>query len=128
MMEQIPSQNNEEKRSGQQNKALHKWLTLIANQLRERGLTMRQVQKAMEEYDTPVTMEQLKYDVWHKIQFALFRTQSTTELLKSQRQIDDIVDVMCPIFGKMGVVLPPFPSIEKLNLEQTYDNRAKRSS
>jgi hypothetical protein len=82
---------------------------------------MKQVQKAMESYDTPATMEALKEDVWKKIQFSLFRTTSTTELKKSERQIDDIIDVMCSIFGEMEVELPPFPSEENKNFNEVYN-------
>jgi predicted RNase H-like nuclease len=114
----------DEKRTLSQNDALHLWLTQIANLMRERGMTMRQVQKAMENYDAPVTMESLKEDVWKKIQFALFKTTSTKELKKSEKQIDDIVMTMVGIFSKPethNITLPPFPSLESKNFNETYN-------
>ena len=113
----------EEKRTLNQNDALHLWLTQISKLMREQGITMNQVQKAMENYDAPVTMEVLKEDVWKKIQFALFKTTSTKDLKKSEKQIDDIVDTMVGIFSKAethNLNLPPFPSLENKNFVDSY--------
>ena len=115
-------QNNEQLLTRQQQKSLHKWLTMISGQLIEQGYTMQEVMEQMRSYEIKPTPIALKENVWRPVQQAMFGTESTTKLLKSQKQIDDIIDVMCQIFGKMGVVCPPFPSKENQNFNEIYKN------
>ena len=106
----------------QQQKSLHKWLTMISEQLIARGHTMQQVMEQMKSYEIKPTMIALKEGVWKPVQEAMFGTTSTTELKKSEKQIDDIVDVLCKIFGEMGVVCPQFPSSDSKNFNEVYKN------
>jgi hypothetical protein len=111
----------EEKRTLSQNDALHLWLEKISKQLIEQGHTFQGVMEQMRSYEVKPTMLVLKEGVWKPVQKKMFGITSTKELLKSEKQIDDIVDVLCGIFGKMGVVCPPFPSQENKNFEETYN-------
>lgn len=112
-----------EQRSLSQNNSLHKWLTEIATLLNEQGKTMKEVMSAMREYEVKPTMHGLKENVWKPIQEAMFGTTSTTELKKSEKQIDDIIDVMTKIFAQIEVTLPPFPSEESRNFIEYYSKQ-----
>jgi hypothetical protein len=94
---------------------------MISKELNERGITMKQVMTSMKEYEIKPTMLGLKEGVWKPIQEAMFGTTSTKDLKKSEKQIDDIVDVMTKIFIPMEVTLPPFPSLEGKNFNETYN-------
>ena len=118
---------HKETRTLSQNDALHLWLTMISDQLIERGHTMQQVMEQMRSYEIKPTMIALKEGVWKPVQKSMFGIESTKDLLKSEKQIDDIVDVLCKIFGEMGVVCPPFPSCESKNQIETYDTFTKKN-
>ena len=115
------------KRTNQQNKSLHKWLTEIALLLREQGLTMKEVMEVMKEYEVKPTMHGLKENVWKPIQESMFGTTSTTELEKTG-QIDDVIDVMTKIMACMWITVPPFPSENEKSLTDTYGKRITRIS
>ena len=100
-----------ERLTRQQQKALYLWLSLVADELRNRGLDMR---KALIAPIIP-TKESVLEMIWRPIMQAYVGKKSTTQLLK-QKEIDEIVDIIKVMFMDMksDVVVPNFPSEEEL--------------
>ena len=101
----------QELRTENQNRALHLWLTQIADELNANGITAQQIfSKPVEHFWTP----ELVKEMWRKIQKAMFNERSTTKLKKTE-QIDKIVDVFTKMIAERAQIqCPPFPSIENL--------------
>ena len=66
------------KRSGPQNKALHKYCELLADALNDAGYDMKKTLKP--EIEIPWTKESVKNHLWRPIQHAMFDIDSTTEM------------------------------------------------
>jgi hypothetical protein len=98
-------------RTGQQNKALHLFFTIISEQLNEMGLEFHYFGLKGQELTTRYTPHVVKEFFWRPIQIALFDIKSTTKI--DTHQINDITDVIVKFFGEKGVVID-FPSIEGL--------------
>lgn len=105
-----PSDKKPIKRTGQQNRALHLWLTMLANELNEAGLSAQLVLKEkMELIWTPAMCKEL---LWRPAQRALFKKKSTTQLNK-QQEIDLIYNHLARHLGeKFGLEVPDFPTHE----------------
>jgi hypothetical protein len=96
-------------RTPNQNRALHGWLTSVADCLNDHGKDMRVVLKPS--VDIPWTGKAAKEYLWSPIQEAMFAIGSSTELETSE--VSQVVDmVSMHIAQKIGVTLPPFPSVE----------------
>lgn len=96
-------------RSLQQNKSLHKYFTLIAQELNELGQEFCYTGITGKELSIPYTMTLVKEVFWKEIQFTMFGTRSTTKL--DTTQMNQIIEVFSKFFAERGVVLE-FPSIE----------------
>lgn len=103
----------QEKRTAQQNKALHKYLELVSEELNEAGLTVQAVLAPGIELDW--TPELVKEILWRRTQQMLLGKRSTTELNK-QQEIDMIYDTINRLLSERFSDLPyiPFPSLEEL--------------
>jgi len=96
------------KRTPEQNKALHVFFKLLADELNGAGLDQRKVLKPSVSIDW--TPEAVKEQIWKPIQKALYNKQSTTELDK-QMEIDKIHETIMRHLGeKFGVEYIEFPS------------------
>lgn len=104
-----------EARTLQQNRALHKFFGLLAEELNKAGLDMKVVLKP--EVDIPWTAQMVKEFLWRPIQKAYIGKQSTTELEKV-KEIDEIYEILnrhlAQKFGEFGLENVPFPSLENL--------------
>jgi len=67
-----------EKRTIQQNKALHQYFRLLADELNLAGLDMKKILKP--EIDISWTPESVKEYLWRGIQTAMYQKRSTAEL------------------------------------------------
>jgi hypothetical protein len=93
-------------RTNAQNRALHKFFTLLADKLNEQGLDMKKVIKA-EIWWTP---EAVKKNLWKPVQEAKYGKASTADLEK-QMEIDAIHENLMEILGKnWGVEYIDFPN------------------
>jgi hypothetical protein len=93
-------------RTDSQNKALHKFFSLLSDKLNEQGLDMKKVIKA-EIWWTPSAV---KEKLWKPVMEAKYGKRSTTELEK-QMEIDAIHENLMEILGKnWGVEYIDFPS------------------
>jgi len=99
-----------EKRTSLQNRALHKYFELLAEALNDAGYDMRETIR--QDVDIPWTAETVKEYLWRKIQIAYLKKQSTTRLKK--KEIDKIYDVLNKVIGERTGVFVPFPCIDNL--------------
>jgi len=98
-------------RTSKQNRALHKYLSDLANELQAHGVTQKMFIDELKGWDVPITKEFLKY-IWKLKQKKMFLTDSTTKLETDQvSQVYDAVNMFTStVFG----VSTPFPSEEEL--------------
>ncbi len=100
-------------RTGQQNRALHQYFKLRAEQLNDLGLDMRTVLKP--EFNMDWNTYTVKEYIWKPFMKELYGKQSTRELSKLE-EIDNlhkhIERELGQKFGKMGVEYINFPSSE----------------
>lgn len=102
-------------RTSQQNKALHKFFTLLSNELNTKGLDVRKVAK--EGFHIWWTPEMVKEIIWRPFQKVKYGTDSTTFLTKHE-QIDAIhEDIMRNLGEKFGVDYIDFP----VDLQRQYE-------
>jgi hypothetical protein len=95
-------------RTPQQNKALHKYLELVAEEMNRNGITMQDVVKAIKRAEIRPTKESLKEVVWKPLQEIILAKKSTTELEKTE--IDEIYEVMNKWLGQEFEIHIPFPT------------------
>jgi len=101
---------DKEIRTIKQNRSLHLFCDLLANELNMAGLDMKTVLKP--EVDIPWTKTTVKEYIWRPIQIALTTKQSTTEIDTTEPSV--IWEVINRHIGeKFGVEIPPFPSEEQ---------------
>ncbi len=108
-------QNQEdEKRTLQQNRALHLWFTKLANALAAAGYDVKKTLR--QDVEIPWTPYMVKELLWRPVQKQMIGKDSTANLLK-KKEIDDIYDVINLHVGNRTGVHVPFPSIEELMYE-----------
>jgi len=78
-------------RTPQQNKAIHKYFSLVSDALNDAGLDMRAVLKA--DAELPWTPASVKTYIWKAVQDAMLDKESTTALTpKEVNEIYEVVD------------------------------------
>jgi len=97
---------NIDTRTLQQNKALHKWCDLIANQLNDSGLYVTDVLKM----ETQWSMSKVKENIFKPVVKQLYNKNSTTKLKKDE--FENIIDAIVKAFAQKGIVVPDFPNRE----------------
>lgn len=113
---EIEKETEEGNRTGQQNRGLHKFCSLLAEALNDAGKDMRVVLKP--EYSIPWDTMSVKKHIWKPIMHAMFDKESTTELNKTG-EIDKVHKVIMREMGeKHGIEYIPFPVDEKRQLEE----------
>lgn len=115
-MEQTPLNNNEERVTRQQQKAMHLWFSLLAETLEVSGLDLKQV-LTMYPVNISATKENVKEVIWRPVMKALYGKESTTELLKKE-EIDKVYETIARYFAEMGLEVPRFPSAEEMLIIQ----------
>lgn len=102
-----------EKRTIRQNKALHLFFRLLADEFNEHGLDQRKVLK--ETIDIPWTEKAVKEQIWKPIQKALLGIESTTDL--ERQEVDKVWDVINKNIGEKFGLYIPFPSDDPENYD-----------
>lgn len=98
------------KRTLKQNRSLHLFFRLLADELNIAGLDMKTVLKPS--VDISWTEQNIKEYIWRPIQDALLIKKSTTQLESSE--IDKVHQQIIRHLGKkFGVEVPAIPSIEQ---------------
>lgn len=101
-----------DKRTAKQNRALHKYFVLIAEELNELGLEFQFFGVKGKVLSSRYTPNTVKDFFWRPLQIALFNIESTKEL--NTKQMNEIIDVITKFFGDKGVYIE-FPNKEYLN-------------
>jgi len=97
----------ESQRTRQQNNALHKGFTMLAETLNDSGYDMKAV-LAVKEVDVPWTGELVKKVLYSGIMEAMTGKDSTADL--TTKEVSQVWEVLTRHLGdKLGVVCPPFP-------------------
>lgn len=95
-------------RTSLQNAALHKYFTLLAEELNLAGYDMKRTLKPSVEI--PWTPDSVKEFLWKPVQHAYLDKESTTEL--TTKEIDKVYDVLNRHLGETTGVTVVFPSKE----------------
>lgn len=97
-------------RTTQQNRALHKFLAMKAQQCRDAGIT---AQMAFNKTIELEMSDEMMKEIWRQVQKALYGKKSTTQLSK-QGEIDEVVEHLNRFFAGNDFNLPgiDFPSEE----------------
>ena len=103
-----PLQIPEEKRTTQQNKALHVYFELVAEALNSAGYDIPTILKKTR-IDIPWTKESAKELIWKTIQKSMYSKESTTQLSK-QQEIDKVYEVVNRFLATLKIESIPFPS------------------
>lgn len=98
-------------RTGQQNRAMHKYFELLAAALNEGGYNVQLVLK--EKIDIDWTGEIVKEILWRSAQKVILKKKSTTELDK-QEDITKVYDHLNRHISEKFGIHVPFPSHEDL--------------
>lgn len=96
------------KRTSLQNRSLHLYFRLLAEELNEAGYEMQKVLKV----DIPWTEKTVKEVLWRPLQEAYQLEKSTTKL--STKDIDKIYDTLNRVIGERTGIHVPFPCIDNL--------------
>ena len=101
-----------------QNKAMHLWFTMLADEFSDAGLDMKKVLKP--EIDIKWTPEAVKEYIWKPVQEAMLIKKSTTEL--NTDEITKVYEVINRHTAEKHGISVPFPSIESLMFDKLIDN------
>lgn len=101
-------------RTLQQNKALHKFFSLLALTLNEAGLDARKVMKPT--YEIWWTEEMIKRDLWCQLQDVMVDKKHTSELTK--QEVDKIYEQLMQMLGEKWGIYVPFPTNEPPLIEE----------
>jgi len=101
-------------RTKQQNRAMHLWFQMLADELNDAGLDMRKTLKP--EIDIPWRKQTIKDFLWRPVQEIYLKKRSTTEL--TTEDINAIWEILNRHLGEKFGIHIPFPSIEELELKE----------
>ncbi len=101
-----------DKRTSQQNRALHLYFTLLAEALNAGGFDMRETIR--QDVEIPWSSDTIKEYLWRPIQKALFKKQSTARLKK--KEVDKIYEILNKTIGERTAVHVAWPSEQTRNL------------
>jgi 6-pyruvoyl-tetrahydropterin synthase len=99
---------NQKQRTELQNRAIHLYLTWVAQELANQGQTMQDVVKKINKVEITPTMQNVKEIIWREIQKAMFKKDSTTFLTK--HEVDEVYKVMSMWLSKNFEISLPFPN------------------
>ncbi len=94
-------------RTDPQNRALHKWLQLVAAELDREGHTLQDVVKAIQHAEIRPNTENLKEVMWKPYQLAAFNKESTTQL--ETNEVDKVYEGLNKFLGEHFHLHIPFP-------------------
>ena len=95
-------------RTLQQNRSLHKYLELLAEELDKEGHSLSEIVEKIDLAEIRPTKENLKVNVWHPIQQAMYGTTSTKDLTTAQ--VDRVYEAVNKFIGEQFHIHIPFPS------------------
>ena len=105
----VTIQKTKRKRTTSQNAAIHKYFTLLADQLNDAGLDMRKV--LTKRPDIPWSGETVKIHIWREVQTAMGLGESTSAL--NSDQVTMVYEVVARFLSERFGVFVPFPSDDR---------------
>ena len=103
-------------RSPQQNRALHKWLQQIADELNASGQSLGD--GILIRMPVAFTGDNLKQNVLKPYMGALYPDHESTTQLSTTELIELCENLGLVIAERSGIEIPPFPSMESMSQEQ----------
>jgi hypothetical protein len=100
-----------DKRTTQQNRALHKYFSMLADALNDAGFSVRKTLK--HDIDIDWTPQLIKELLWRPVQILITQKESTTDLDKLE-EITKIYDTLNRYLGEKTSVYIPFPSFDEV--------------
>ena len=94
------------KRTNQQNKALHKWFENLAETLNNAGFDMKKVLKPS--IDIEWNCESIKNYLWRPVQMSQLNKRSTTDLTTTE--INEVYETLTRHLGQKFSIYVEFPS------------------
>lgn len=111
----------EKNRTELQNRALHKFFEILAEEMNETGIDFRSVILELPKADISATKQNIKDMIWRPVQKALLLKKSTTQL--TTKEIDVIYNHLNRFFAEhFKFQIPNFPSIESMMIEAGWYN------
>lgn len=98
----------QQQRTVQQNKALHKWFELLADELNGAGLDMRHLLKP--HVEIPWSKETVKEYLWRPVQKAQLIKESTTDLTPTE--VTKVFETLNRYLGEKHKIHVDFPHEE----------------
>lgn len=104
-------------RTSQQNRALHLWLSMVAEELDKHGHTLQDIVGKIRKAEIRPNTENLKEVMWKPYQMAALRKDSTTKLTK--HEVDIVYEGLNKFLGQEFEIHIPFPNDEARQEEET---------
>lgn len=101
-------------RTPQQSRALHLWLSMVAEELDKHGHTIQNVVEKIRKAEIRPTKDNLKEVMWKPYQMAALQKDSTTKLTK--HEVDIVYEGLNKFLGQEFEIHIPFPHEEKTNV------------
>lgn len=99
------------KRTNKQNKAIHKYLDMVAHELQNQGQTIQDVVRKTDWIEITPTTIALKETLWRPIQEVVIGKKSTTELTTAE--VNEIYAIISMFLSKHFEISLPFPNYEQ---------------
>lgn len=98
------------KRTNQQNKALHKWCEMLADDLNDAGYSITKVLRS--DVEIPWTKVTVKEILFKQIMKAMYKKHSTTEL--TTKELNKVSEVLVRHLAEKFGIDREFPSIDNI--------------
>lgn len=96
-------------RSNLQNRSIHKYCKQVADEAKNKGVTVKMMIDALPDADIPMN-ETIVKDIWKIFQEKILHKTSTTELTTAE--VDQVYDPMSMFLSKNFDITLDFPSVE----------------
>jgi len=101
-----------------QNRALHKYFTLVAQEARNNGVSVKMMLDRMPDADIPLTPQIIK-EIWKLFQNNILGKNHTAEL--TTKEIDEVFEPFSKFLAENYDIVLPFPSFEALMLNDLIE-------
>ena len=108
-------QKNTDKRTGQQNRALHLYCEMLYQELFFAGITQKKFLEAMDEINNSPQSIKAVFREYGRVKYGKVSTADLTT-----KEISDIYEEFNLNLSKIGIHIP-WPSEEETNLKETYE-------
>lgn len=113
----MTTQAEEKQRTSQQNRAMHKYFTDLANELNAAGVDQKLFIDHLKGWEVPITADFLK-QIWKIKQEKMFGTTSTTQL--NTHHVTQVYETVNKFVGQAFGIHTAFPTQEEL--DQKFSN------